>query len=61
MPQPTRQSVTDLIDQSMADVLALMQQFEDAGMTEHLREDYLRLYEIYQGLQEQRELLQDCH
>lgn len=59
MTTPTRSSVVALIDQSLADVLTLMQQFEDTGMMDQMREDYLRLYEIYEGLQTQREALQD--
>lgn len=59
MPSPSRQAITERIDQSLADVLALMQRFEDTGMNELMADDYLSLYDIYQRLQQQQALLAD--
>lgn len=58
-PRPSLETVSDSIDQSLADVLALMQRFEDTGMNELMAEDYFILYDIYQRLQDQQTLLAD--
>ena len=50
MPEsrPSLETVSDSIDQSLADVLTLMQRFEDTGMNELMAEDYLILYDIHE-------------
>lgn len=45
------------ITRCLNDVLVLMERFEATGMAAVMKEDYLALYAIYNGLQEQKETI----
>lgn len=57
MPNLSLETIAERIDQSLGEVLVLMQRFEDTGMNELMADDYLSLYDIYQRLQQQQALL----
>ena len=59
MPNLSLETIAERIDQSLGEVLVLMQRFEDTGMNELMADDYLSLYDIYQRLQQQQALLAD--